>query len=120
MLQPSKEVAKSPKQKDMGKKIEVPLVSKTIIDITQLENNLKLSKLWKMHKTIVKLFFDCGILFNIKSNHFQWMLTILGHYGLGYVCQTYEKLWTLTLLMEVKIDFQIKEKDVVKESWKET
>jgi hypothetical protein len=45
MLQPSKEVAKSPKQKDMGKKIEVPLVSKTIIDITQLENNLKFSKL---------------------------------------------------------------------------
>ncbi len=121
MLQPLKEVVKSPEQKDLGKKIEVPLVSKTNIDITQLENNLEFSKVWKMHKTIAKLFFDCGILFNvIKSNHFQWMSTILGHYGLGYVCQTYEKLWTLTLLKEVKIYFQIKEMDVVKESWKET
>jgi hypothetical protein len=95
----------------------VPSVGKTIIDITQPENNLEFSKMWKMHKKIVKLFFDCGILFNvIKSNHFQWMLTILGHYGLGYVYPTYEKLWTLTLLKEVKIDFQIKELDVVKES----
>jgi hypothetical protein len=29
MLQPLKEVAKSSEQKDLGKKIEVPLVSKT-------------------------------------------------------------------------------------------
>jgi hypothetical protein len=44
MLQPLKEVAKSLEQKVLGKKIEVPLVSKTIIDITQLENNLEFSK----------------------------------------------------------------------------
>ncbi len=99
MLQPLKEVAKFFGQKDVGKKIEVSLVKKTIIDIPQPKNNLEFSKVWKMHKTIVKLFFGCGILFNvIKSNHFQWMLTIVGHYGLGYVCPTYEKLWTLTLL----------------------
>jgi hypothetical protein len=44
MFQPLKEVVKSSDQKDLGKKNEMPLVSKTIIDITQPENNLELSK----------------------------------------------------------------------------
>jgi hypothetical protein len=44
MLQPLKEVAKFFGQKDVGKKIEVSLVKKTIIDIPQPKNNLEFSK----------------------------------------------------------------------------
>jgi hypothetical protein len=71
-----------------------------------------------MDKIITKKFFGCGIPFDvIKSSHFKQRIHAIGHYGLGYLHQSYEKLMT-TLLKEVKNDL-IKYLDVVKESWKE-
>jgi hypothetical protein len=61
------------------------------------------------------MFFGCGIPFNvIKSNHFKQMISVVGHYNLGYLLPRYEKLKT-TLLKEVKNDL-IKDLDVV--TWK--
>jgi hypothetical protein len=61
------------------------------------------------------MFFGCEIPFNvIKSNHFKQMISVVGHYGLGYLPPSYEKLRT-TLLKEVKNDL-IKDLDVV--AWK--
>jgi hypothetical protein len=72
-----------------------------------------------MDKIIVKCFFGCGIPFNvIKSHHFKQTIPTIGHYDLGYLPPSYEKL-RLTLLKEVKNDL-IKDLDVVKESWKKT
>lgn len=45
------------------------------------------------------------------------MISTVGHYGVGYLPPSYDKLRT-TLLKEVKNDL-IKKLDVVKESWKE-
>ncbi len=65
------------------------------------------------------MLFGCGIPFNvIKSNHFKQMGSVVGHYDLGCLPPSYEKLRT-TFLKEMKNDL-IKDLDVVKESWKET
>jgi len=70
-----------------------------------------------MDKIIAKLFFGCGIPFNvIKSNHFKQMMPTIGHYNPRYLPPSYEKLRT-TLLKEMKNDL-IKHLDVVKKSWK--
>jgi len=71
-----------------------------------------------MDKIIVKMFFRCGIPFNvIKLDHFKQMIFTDGHYGLQYLPPSYEKLRTI-LLKEMKNDL-IKDLDVVKERWKE-
>jgi len=87
-------------RKKLGKrKWEGPLVSKIIIDLTKP----KLKAMWKFqkHEEINNLW-NCkkniwlhDIPFNvIKSNHLQEILIVIGHYGLVYVCPSYENLWT--------------------------
>ncbi len=64
-------------------KRKIETFTSKVIDLTQpkLQTIWNFKKREEMDKIIAKLFFGCGIPFNvIKSNHFKQMIFAIGHY----------------------------------------